>query len=69
MKLYRKIKNLLKMEKDLFWKIMAILFLLWLCLFLWSDSIVMPQGALIKVNKLTGKVYMYSEGSGKWRRY
>ncbi len=50
------------MKKNLFWKIMAILFLLWLCLYLWNSSIVMPQGALIKVNKLTGKAYTFANG-------
>jgi len=58
-----------EMKKDLFWKIMAILFYLWLCLFLWSESIVIPQGTFFKVNKLTGKVYDYSESSGKWGRF
>lgn len=55
------------MKKHLFWKIMAVLFFLWLCLFLWSSSIVMPQGALFKINKLTGKVYTLDDG--KWERF
>ena len=54
------------MKKSLFWKIMTVLFFIWLCLFLWNISIVMPQGSLLKVNKLTGKVYMYSDY--EWKR-
>lgn len=47
------------MKKNLFWKIMTILFFLWLCLWLWNSSIVIqhaPAGSL-KYNKLTGSVY------------
>ncbi len=52
------------MKKNLFWKIMAVLFFIWLCLFLWNSSIVMPQGTFFRVNKLTGKVYMFD--NGRW---
>ncbi|MFW9851832.1 MAG: hypothetical protein ACFFDS_02730 [Candidatus Thorarchaeota archaeon] len=46
------------MKKDLFWKIMAVLFFIWLCLWLWSSLIVVSTygGTVpVKVNKLTGK--------------
>ena len=52
------------MKKNLFWKGISILFLIWLFLWLWNSSIVViPIGegrAIIKTNKLTGQLYFFS---------
>ena len=58
------------MKKDLFWKIMAIIFLCWLFLWLWNSSIViykLSDAYSMKFNKITGKVdYLTKEGWKDW---
>jgi len=50
------------MKKDLFWKIIALLFILWL--FLWLGSnLYFYNSAVLKVNKITGEVYIYDSGT------
>jgi len=59
----------IKMRKNLFWKIMALIFLAWLFLWLWNSSIVIIKtgdSPSIKYNKLTGKVYKFT--SSGWER-
>jgi len=59
-------------RNDLFWKIIVIVFLLWLFLFLWSNSIYIEITAgqcVIKINKFTGKLYYSYIGDEKgWQR-
>ena len=54
------------MKKDLFWKVMAVLFFIWLCAWLWSNSIIVAnitgEGRAFKTNKLTGSVYLLKGG-------
>lgn len=51
------------MKKDLFWKIMAVLFFIWLCLWLWNSSnyitkySVQAYTVLFRINKITGRTY------------
>lgn len=54
--------------KDLFWKIMAVIFILWLFLILFVSSIHVERvsNSVFKVNKITGKAYLLSKSSG-WR--
>lgn len=49
--------------KDKFWKIMAIIFLLWLFLCLWNSTIQVDfiKTKLVKINKLTGQVWYFKE--------
>jgi len=55
------------MKKHIFWKILAVLFFIWLCLFLWKSSIEINFAGNIKTNKLTGKTY-YLTNDG-WVEY
>ena len=60
------------MKKNLFWKIMAILLFLLLCVWLWNSSIYIYQPKLevmMKHNKLTGAVYMFSIKTNKWVKF
>lgn len=63
------------MKKDLFWKIVVVIFLVLMAIWVWSKSIIIipsqPKGftvELYKVNKLTGSVYSFdfSEGYRRW---
>jgi len=57
-----------KREKgNLFWKIIAILFLIWLYLFLWGDRYFYHPGSFIRFNKFTGNVTELYDG--KWKPY
>jgi hypothetical protein len=52
-------------KKDLFWKIISIIFIIWLFLFLKKESIYIFQpeknpAIIVKVNKLTGSVSLMS---------
>lgn len=50
------------MKKSLFWEIIAVVFIIWLFLFLWNSSIVIDKLELkglnvtIKINKITGRI-------------
>ncbi len=58
------------MKKNLFWKIMAILFFLWLCVWLWNSSIYIshPSGSIpMKFNKLTGTAWILTEHN--WQKF
>ena len=54
------------MKKDLFWKIMAIIFLVLFFLYIWSNSIIIEiikEYQSMKFNKITGEVqYLTREG-------
>lgn len=61
------------MKKNLFWKVMAVLFFLWLCVWLWNSSIFIYQKDLASVrhNKLTGTIdvyYINNQPENTWRR-
>lgn len=51
------------MNKDLFWKVLAIIFLCWLFLSLWNSTVHI-EGRL-KINKITGNAYVLSDGEWK----
>jgi len=68
---YHKIRGGEGMKKNLFWKILAIIFLLWMFLWLWNNLTYLctPNAYIIvKVNKLTGKVYCVRYGQ-EWKRW
>lgn len=58
------------MKKDLFWKVMAVFFFIWLCVWLWSNIIVVmnvgSNNVAFKTNKLTGSTY-FLRGDG-WEK-
>jgi hypothetical protein len=60
------------MKKQFFWKIMSVLFFIWLCFWLWSQIIVIDKytvgkgECIFKYNKLTGDTYVYYPLSKKW---
>ena len=60
------------MKKDLFWKIIAIIFLFLFSLYIWTNSIYIYRVKLkhiVKVNKITGRVYYLKIPSEKgWKR-
>ncbi len=59
------------MKKIQFWKVMAILFFLWLCVWLWNSSIYIYQtkpSVMVKHNKLTGAVYGFNVETNKWMK-
>lgn len=60
------------MKKNLFWKVISILFLIWLFLWLWNRSIIiiplLEGKVIIKTNKLTGRSYRLIRHKG-WVRY
>jgi hypothetical protein len=51
------------MKEDLFWKVLAIIFICWLFLWLWNSSIQI-EGRL-KINKITGNAYVLRDGEWK----
>ena len=68
------------MKKLKFWKILACIFLAWLFLWLWfsSKEIVFFERkwadysgdpTVLSINKITGKVMIYLNKSGKWDEY
>lgn len=61
------------MKKDLFWKVMAVLFFIWLCVWLWSNSNAFIkfqwEGGIVmyKINKFTNAIYIHAANQpGKW---
>ena len=60
------------MKKDLFWKIIAIIFLVLFFLYIWSNSIYVYRKEIIfivKINKITGRVYYIKIPSKQgWKR-
>jgi len=53
------------MKKDLFWKIIVSLFIVWLFLFLWMNQWHYGAQGLIKTSRLTGKTYNWDKGEWK----
>ncbi len=53
------------MEKNLFWKICSVVFLVLLALLVWSQFIYVDsyEGRVVKVNKLTGESTVTSAGN------
>ena len=57
-----------KMKKDLFWKIMTILFFLWICLWLRKESISFTTGQGIhRFNRITGS--HHAATTKGWEKY
>ena len=60
------------MKKALFWKVLAIIFLVLFFLYIWTNSIYIYRVKLkhiVKVNKITGRVYYLKIPSEKgWKR-
>jgi len=60
------------MRKDLFWKVIAIFFLVLFFLYVWTNSIYIYRKELryiVKVNKITGRVYYLKIPSKEgWKR-
>jgi len=59
------------MKKNLFWKVMAVLFFLWLCVWMWNSSIYISRPAgetVVKINKLTGTFYVWGGDGVGWQR-
>jgi len=59
------------MKKGLFWKVIAVIFLCWLFLWLWSNSIIIERikgSQSMKFNKITGEVqYLTRDGWKDWK--
>lgn len=56
--------------KDKFWKISAIIFLLWLFLWLWNSMIYVDlvlERRFVKINKLTGQAWILTIDG--WQNY
>lgn len=53
------------MKKDLFWKAIASILILWLFLFLWMSQWHYGGEGLIKTSRLTGKTYNLRNGEWK----
>jgi len=53
------------MKRGIFWKVIISLVVLWLFLFLWMNQWHYYQAGLIKINRITGKVYQIEHG--KWK--
>ncbi len=53
------------MKNNLFWKVCAVVFLVLVAVWVWSQSIVINQfeGYVYKVNRLTGKTQVLSIGN------
>jgi hypothetical protein len=53
-------------KKDLFWKIIALLIIVWLFLWLRSTLYFYFSSGLIKINKITEQVYVWEHDPGHW---
>jgi hypothetical protein len=59
------------MKKQIFWKVIASLIVVWLFLFLWMNRWHYLGDGTFKTSKITGKIYRMTEGKGnntlKWQ--
>jgi len=62
-------QKITKNNKQIFWKLLAVLFLIWLYLYLWVSSIDiyrLRESPSIKYNRLTDRVYKLTKKG--WQR-
>jgi hypothetical protein len=62
-------------NKNIFWKIISVIFLVWLFLYLWNSSIYIYHletgRVLVKTNKLTGNTYykiIWGTNASTWKK-